>query len=197
MTTSITKTYPTLDCVVLNSGIQQTLNFTQPAGIDLGRVQQELTTNYTSYIFLLTHLLPHLQSLAPRPAAIVAVSSGLAVVPLPRCANYCASKAALHSLMWSMRAQLAADKEKSGHIRVVEVLPPAVQTELHGLQEELRARGPTDFGMPIEEFTEECWAGLVRADEEVPVGVAREMFIKGEDEKRKAFEDLVKWMGTT
>lgn len=195
-TDSITKTHPQIDSIVLNSGIQRALNFTQPSNIDLGRVQLELTTNYTSYIYLLTHLLPHLQSLTPRrPASIIAVSSGLAVVPLPRCANYCASKAALHSLMWSLRAQLAND-EGSRHIKVVEVLPPAVQTELHELQEELRAKGQTNFGMPLDEFTDECWEGLVRGDKEVPVGATKERF-GGEEERRRVFERVVELMGTT
>ncbi|RYP60847.1 hypothetical protein DL769_007947 [Monosporascus sp. CRB-8-3] len=192
----ITRTYPDIDCVFLNSGIQRTLNFTKPEAIDLARVQQELTTNYTAYVALTTYLLPHLQSLAPRPAALAAVTSGLALVPLPRCANYCATKAALHSLLWSLRAQLAGD-EASRHVRVIEILPPAVQTELHELQEDLRARGPTDFGMPLAEFTDEVWDALAKSEEEIPVGTVRDRFARVEDQRREMFHHMVKMMGTT
>ena len=94
--------YPGIDAVFLNSGIQRTLDFTKPTEIDIGRTVQELGTNYTSYLYLITYLLPQLQSRAPKPAALVGVSSGLALIPLPRCANYCATKAALHSLLWSV-----------------------------------------------------------------------------------------------
>lgn len=191
------QTYPEIDCVVLNSGIQRTLDFTQPEAIDLARAQLELTTNYTAPMHLLKHLLPHLRARAPRPAAVVAVTSGLALVPLPRCGGYCATKAALRSLLWSLRAQLAADPATRDHLRVVEILPPAVQTELHALQPELRARGPTDFGMPLAAFVDDAWAGLVRSDEEIPVGTVKERWYQGEGERRKAFDALVEAMGTT
>ncbi|KAI1336652.1 short chain dehydrogenase [Xylariaceae sp. FL0016] len=194
----IIKAHPTLDCVILNSGIQRALDFASPASIDLSLVQLEINTNYTSYISLIKHLLPQLQSRAPDPAALVAVSSGLALVPIPRCANYCATKAALHSLMWSLRAQLAYDV-RSRHVRVVEVIPPAVRTELHELQADLRAKGDTDFGLTIGEFMDGtaegagdgCWEGLVRGDEEIPVGPVKKGFGALEDARRGRFEGMV------
>ncbi|KAK8073208.1 hypothetical protein PG994_004107 [Apiospora phragmitis] len=164
------KQHPNVDAVMLNSGIQRTLDFTNPQGIDLSRVHQEITTNYTSYISLLTYFLPHLQARGPQsPAAVIAVTSGLAVVPMPRCGNYCATKSALHSLLWSVRAQLAAD-EHSQHVKVVEILPPAVQTELHSQQPDLVARGLGDIGITLEEFTDAAWAGLTRATTRSPSG---------------------------
>ncbi len=122
----IIKSHPTLDCVVLNAGIQRGLDFTRPGDIDLALVRKEIDTNYTSYVALTAAFLPHLQARAPAASAVVAVSSGLGLVPLPRCANYCATKAALHALMWSLRAQLAAD-DASRHVKVIEIVPPAVQ----------------------------------------------------------------------
>ena len=194
---SLLEQHPNVDAVMLNSGIQRTLDFTKPQEIDLGRVHQEITTNYTAYVSLLTHFLPHLQARGPRnPAAIIAVTSGLAVVPLPRCGNYCATKAALHSLLWSVRAQLAADPT-SRHIQVVEILPPAVQTELHSQQPDLVARGLGDIGITLQEFTDEAWAGLTRGDDEIPVGPHREGLIKMEMGRRQAFQGMVKDFGTT
>ncbi|KAK8099694.1 uncharacterized protein PG998_012935 [Apiospora kogelbergensis] len=195
------KQHPDVDAVLLNSGIQRTLNFTKPQEIDLARVHQEITTNYTSYITLLASFLPHLQArggggAAPRPAAVLAVTSGLAVVPLARCGNYCATKAALHSLLWSLRAQLAGDAG-SRHVRVVEILPPAVRTELHTQQPDLVARGLGDIGISLREFTDEAWAGLTRGDDEIPVGPRREQLVKMEEGRRLAFQGMVKDAGTT
>lgn len=127
---SIVEKHPTLDCVVLNAGIQRGLNLARPATVDMALVRKEVDTNYTSYVALLAAFLPYLQRRGQQgpgsESAMIAVSSGLALVPLPRCANYCATKAALHALMWSLRAQLAADPG-SRHIKVVEIVPPAVQ----------------------------------------------------------------------
>lgn len=187
---SIVETHPGIDCVVLNSGIQRSLDFTKPGNIDLGLVQSEITTNYVSYISLITHLLPHLQSQAPRPASLVVVTSGLALVPMPRCANYCATKSALHSLCWSLRAQLGQDKA-SQHIRVVELIPPAVQTELHTQQPDLVAKGLGNIGITIEEFTEDAWRGLTEGDEEILVGPIRERFGKVEEGRKAAFQGLL------
>ncbi|KAI5925184.1 short chain dehydrogenase [Camillea tinctor] len=186
----IIKSYPTLDCIVLNSGIQRSLNFASPTTIDLALMQHETTTNYTAYVYLMAAFLPHLQSLSPRPASLVAVTSGLALVPLPRCANYCAGKAALHSLLWSARAQLAHDPG-SAHIRVVEILPPAVRTELHSLQPDLKEAGHDDFGMPIGEFVDEAWEGLLQGKEEVPVGFVKGRLDAFEGPRREAFKGIV------
>ncbi|KAI1766937.1 NAD(P)-binding protein [Hypoxylon sp. FL1150] len=186
----ITTTYPNIDAVMPNSGIQRTLDFTRPKDIDLPRTIQELNTNYTSYLYLITHLLPHLQAQAPKPTALVTVSSGLALVPLPRCGNYCATKAALHSLMWSLRSQLDHD-EKSRHVKVIEILPPAVQTELHSQQTELVEIGEANIGIPLQQFTDEAWAGLSRGDEEIPVGMVRDRFDATEEPRRLGFQRMV------
>ncbi|KAI1777515.1 NAD(P)-binding protein [Hypoxylon cercidicola] len=188
--TEITAAYPGIDAVILNSGIQRTLDFTQPKEIDLPRTVQELGTNYTAYLYLITALLPHLQAQAPKPTALVAVSSGLALIPLPRCGNYCATKAALHSLMWSIRAQLGHD-EKSQHIKVVEILPPAVQTELHSQQAELVKIGQGNIGIPLQQFIDEAWAGLTRGDEEIPVGQVKDRFDTIEEPRRGGFRRMV------
>lgn len=101
-------------------------------------------------------------------------------------------KAALHSLTWSLRAQLSSSAG-SGHVRVVEILPPAVQTELHALQPELVAKGQADIGLPLKAFTDETWESLEKWDakeDEVMVKQVEESFGHLEDGKRVAFEQL-------
>ncbi|KAI1816271.1 short chain dehydrogenase [Poronia punctata] len=186
----IIKTHPTLDCVVLNAGIQRGIDFTRAHLIDLSLVRQELDTNYTAQISLCAAFLPHLQSLAPNPCALVTVSSGLALVPMPRCANYCATKAGLRALVWCMRAQLAAD-EKSRHVRVVEIVPPAVKTELHKLQKDVVEAGLSDIGITIDEYMRDCWKGLVNGDEEILIGPIAKHFSHVDDVKREIFTNFL------
>lgn len=189
----ITKTHPTLSCIILNAGIQRTLDFANPSYPEISsKITSELTTNYTSPLLTITAFLPHLTALSPSPASIILVTSGLAIVPLPRCANYCATKAALHSLAWSLRAQLSAAGGAS-HLRVVEILPPAVQTELHALQPELVAVGQAHIGMPLGAFVDETWEALERWDEkedEIMVREVRGNWGHVEDARRVAFGEL-------
>ncbi|ORY68963.1 uncharacterized protein BCR38DRAFT_424876 [Pseudomassariella vexata] len=185
---NIVATYPSIDAVVLNSGIQRALDFTDPASIDLSLVQRELTTNYTSYISLITHLLPQLRSQAPKPTALLAITSGLALIPIPRVPNYCATKSALHSLCWSLRTQLY-NHEGSKHIRVIEIAPPAVQTELHTQQ------GLDQFGMPLEKFTDEVWERLNKGDVEIVVGRNRAQWESVEGARRKIYDDVLPAFG--
>ncbi len=146
---------------------------------------------------MLSLFLPHLIARGPAPASIVLVSSGLAIVHIPRCANYCATKAALHSLAWTLRSQLSSAPE-TRHVRVIEVVPPAVQTELHSQQEDLVHAGQTAFALPLEPYADETWAALQGDQDEILATVAKQRFGHVEDEKRKVFVttmDFMKKMG--
>lgn len=125
----VTEEHKDLDMIILNSGIQRGLDFGKPESIDLDAVDLEMQTNYFSYIHLVKAFLPFLQSKS-EPTAIVFMTSGLALAPLSRCPNYCASKAALHSLIMSMRFQL--QQAGKGDIKIIEILPPAVQSKYLG-----------------------------------------------------------------
>lgn len=90
----------------------------------------------------------------------------------------------MHQLILVMREQLrgeggGADTEekaapgnggKSKGVKVIEVYPPAVQTELHDEKHQPDIKNGRSFGMPLQEFTEEAWKGLERGDEDIPVG---------------------------
>jgi short-subunit dehydrogenase involved in D-alanine esterification of teichoic acids len=121
---SVATENPTLDCVILNAGKQRGFNFARPETVDLSIIDDEVLTNYTSQLHLTQAFLPYL--LKKEKASLVYTTSGLAMVPLGRCPNYCATKAALHHFCISLRAHL-----KDTSVRVIEIMPPAVQTELH------------------------------------------------------------------
>ncbi|KAK0708835.1 hypothetical protein B0T21DRAFT_341121 [Apiosordaria backusii] len=193
----ITTTYPRLDCIVLNAGFQRSLDFTTPSSISLSSVSAEVTTNYLSPVHMLSLFLPHLISLAPSPTSIILVSSGLSVLPLPRCANYSATKAAVHSLAWSLRCQLSGpESPHTHHIKVIEIMPPAVQTELHPQQKDLVETGQDKPGIELERYIEETWADLVGEEEkeEIVHSVLRERLEAVEGPRKTAWEGFVRAM---
>ncbi|ERT00409.1 hypothetical protein HMPREF1624_03780 [Sporothrix schenckii ATCC 58251] len=195
----ITAAHPTLDCVVLNAGFQQSINLADPASVSLQRLTDEVTVNYLSPVHASNLFLPHFIALGAqgqegregpgRPTAIVFVTSGLSIVPIARCPNYCATKAALHSLAWTLRTQLQADPA-TARTRVIEIVPPAVETELHTRQ------GLPAMGMPLGQFIDEIWAGLT-ADEdidEVMPQLLRNMSGHVEDAKRESYANFAAMM---
>ncbi|KAK4183528.1 putative dehydrogenase [Podospora australis] len=190
----ITQNYPELDSIVLNAGFQRTLDFRSPSTISLPLVSSELTTNYLSPVHLVTAFLPHLASLAPQPTSIVFVSSGLSVLPLPRCANYSATKAAIHSLAWSLRCQLSGPESPlTHHIRIVEIMPPAVRTELHTQQPDLVAEGQGEIGVPLAAYIDETWNALASKEDldTIVHSVLKDQLEKIEGPRRETWEGFI------
>ncbi|KAI9850049.1 MAG: hypothetical protein M1838_006164 [Thelocarpon superellum] len=183
----ITKAHPDLDCVILNSGIQRGTDFAHPDSVDLEQVETEFTTNYLSYIHLTKAFLPFLQAKKSR-SALVYMSSGLALVPILRCPNYCATKAALHQFLLVFRQQV-----KDSAVAVVEIFPPMVDTELHDAKHQPDYKGPAG-GMPLDKFTDDAYAGLVRGDTEIPVGDAKKWYDSFESHRQETFFTNVKAM---
>ncbi|TGO41579.1 hypothetical protein BHYA_0019g00080 [Botrytis hyacinthi] len=214
MIEGVLKSHPSLDCAFLNSGIQRSLNFTKPSSIDLDVISTEFTTNYLSYVHLIKALLPHLQNRVKggENSGLIFTTSGLALVPIVRCGNYCASKAAMHQLILVMREQLrdvgqsesgntveektSGENQKSKGVQVIEIYPPAVQTELHDEKHQPDIKDGRNMGMPLDEFTEEAWRGLERGDEDIPVGTTWKGFGYEEVEMRrkKLFGEMMEKM---
>jgi uncharacterized oxidoreductase len=112
--------HPALNVVVNNAGIMRYEDLT--AQRDLADAEAMIVTNVLGPIRLIDALVDHLKGQAD--AVVMTVSSGLAFVPMPKGATYSATKAAIHSYTVSLRAQLA------GAVEVIEIIPPAVQTDL-------------------------------------------------------------------
>ena len=85
---------------------------------------------------------------------VINVTSGLAFVPIHFLPTYCATKAALHSFTQTLRYQL-----KATPIKVVEIAPPAVNTDLGG-------KGLHTHGENLDEFADHCMKHLASGDEE-------------------------------
>ncbi|KAF1363032.1 NAD(P)-binding protein [Lizonia empirigonia] len=180
------KEHPDLDSIILNSGIQRGFDFSKPHTVDLEVLELEFRTNYLSYMHLTTAFIPFLQK--DNETSLIYTTSGLALLPLPRCPNYCASKAALHHMILVIREQLRAGP---GNIKVIEMFPPAVQTELHDAKHQPDIKDGGKIGMPLNEFTEETWKKLTNGDEQIPVGFVVNAFEKFEKTRQGMFHDIM------
>ena len=145
--------YPKLNVLINNAGIMQ---MDDAAGaIDDSVLVSIVTTNLLGPIRMTSALIGHLKK---QPSAtVINVSSGLAFVPLASTAVYSATKAAIHSYTQSMRYKL-----KGSSVRVLELIPPWVQTDLLNSKDEPRA-------MPLAAFIEEAVTVLGTDAEEVLV----------------------------
>lgn len=174
--------HPDLDCVMINSGIQRRLSWTEPEKVDLDTLESELLVNYRSYMHLTKAFLPYLQKKAPQPTSLVFTTSGLGLIPPSFCPNYGATKAALHHMILVMRLQL---KDAKSNVKIIEILPPAVQTELHNVE---FGKNGEHMGMPLTDFVDEAWAGLsAEENEQVPVQAVKTTlgFYSWEQERQK------------
>ena len=152
----VTGEFPALDLLVNNAGVQRRVRVAEPE--PWAATRQEIATNFDAPVHLTLRLLPHL--LARPHATVVQVTSGLAFVPLAGAPVYCATKAALHSFTRSLRHQLAGTS-----VRVVEVIPPAVNTDLGG-------PGLHTFGEPLDAFADAVAARLAAGDLEIAYGTS-------------------------
>ncbi|MGA3185712.1 MAG: SDR family NAD(P)-dependent oxidoreductase [Bryobacteraceae bacterium] len=169
----VTGRFPDLNVVINNAGVQRQHDFS--AAVDEGEIAEEIETNIMGVLGMTTAFLPHLKSKAS--AAIVNVSSGLAFVPMARFPVYCATKAFVHSFTVSLRHQL-----RGTSVRVIEVAPPWVATELgagHSTFVAEPGRGP----MPLGAFIEAAMEDLASDREELAVAGAKFLYGSGVGEK--------------
>ena len=111
-----------LDVLINNAGAGADHDFREGQP-DLAETSRTIHLNLTAPIHLITRLMPMLRT-RPR-ALIVNVTSGLAIAPRAGGPVYCATKAALRSYTQAVRHQL-----KDTNIRLLEALPPVVDTQL-------------------------------------------------------------------
>lgn len=134
--------HPRLNVLINNAGIMRREDLTRTR--DLRDAEQTVVINLLGPIRLTDALTDHLTS--QPDAAIVNVSSGLAFVPLSGTPTYNATKAAIHSYTVSLREQLR------GKVEVIELAPPAVQTEL------TPGQSAREGYMPLDDFIDETMA---------------------------------------
>jgi len=176
--------HPDLDVLINNAGVQNRLTPLTSTSVSHGskeiwkKHKEELSTNIDGPIHLSMLFLPHL--LGKPSAQIVNVSSGLAFVPIAFMPIYCATKAALHSFTLSLRHQLL-----STSVSVVEIIPPAVQTDLGGA-------GLHSWGEPLDEYADSTVARLFESDDNIEIAykASEGMRSAGPEQREALFKAL-------
>ena len=119
----ITVEFPNFNMLINNAGEMRKINLHNTA-IDLEDITREIDINLSGPIRMVQQLLPHLK--AQKNAAILNVTSGLALTPFPISPIYGATKSGLRSYTKSLRIQL-----KNTNINVFELLAPGAKTPLN------------------------------------------------------------------
>jgi uncharacterized oxidoreductase len=157
----IVQNFPKLNILINNAGIQREFLMNDEKVAAKFEAENEIESNLTAPIHLTMLLLPHLRQ--QQSAVIINVTSGLAYVPHARMPVYCATKSAMQSFTKSLRHQL-----KNDNIKVFEVAPPIVDTDLDkGAREK---RGDTIKGIKPEMVAKETMRDLMNDKFEIAVG---------------------------
>lgn len=121
--------HPELDCVINNAGVQRPFQIMGPDyDFDLSKADAEIDTNIRGPMHLSVSLVPHFNSL-PNGGVIMNVSSILGYNPFSLVNPvYNGTKAWVHFFSMNLRSQL---RQAGSKIKVVEVVPPTVETALH------------------------------------------------------------------
>jgi uncharacterized oxidoreductase len=172
--------FKNLNVLVNNAGVQRDIDFTH--GIDAFLSgESEIRINLEAPIVLSGLFIPQL--IGKNEPAIVNVSSGLAFVPAARMPVYSATKAGLHAFSMALRHQLS----KLG-IKVFEVVPPAVDTELN--PEGRAQRGNFKADLTAEEFTTAVMKGLEGDVLEMGYGMSAGILKASRTDLDKSFQQM-------
>lgn len=149
--------FPDLNVLINNAGIMLP---DQAAGrIDDKLMVDTVTTNLLGPIRITSALVEHLKGKSD--AVIAYTSSVLGFVPMAVTAVYSATKAALHSYALSQRFLL-----KDAGVRVLEIAPPWVRTDLMDSRE-------AEEAMPLDQFIAETMVVLGTDADEILVEGAK------------------------
>ena len=140
-----------LNVLVNNAGIQNWMNINDEDFYQ--RAKQEVSINVLAPVHLTSLFLK-----LPSINTIINVTSGLAFVPFAKVPVYCSTKAFFRSFTLSLRYQL-----KPKNVEVVEVIPPALNTDLGG-------KGLHDAHPPVSEFVESIFQQLKEGKDELTFG---------------------------
>ncbi|MCS5714021.1 SDR family NAD(P)-dependent oxidoreductase [Herbiconiux sp. CPCC 205716] len=118
---TVLERHPELDTIIAMAGVMAVEDVRDPDFLD--GALRVVETNIVGPLRLVAAFIGHLQT---RPqATVMTVSSGLAHTPLAVSPTYNGSKAFIHRFSETLRLQLA-----STSVEVVELVPPAVQTDI-------------------------------------------------------------------
>ncbi|MFH6684609.1 SDR family NAD(P)-dependent oxidoreductase [Bacillus amyloliquefaciens] len=178
----VTENHPEVNVLVNNAGIQQRFHVLKADAKDnWDYFNKEITKNIEAPFHL--SMLPVFAG--KENAAVINVTSGLAFTPLAIAPIYSATKAALHSFTMSLRHQLS-----DSSVEVIEVAPPAVNTDLGGA-------GLHTQGEPLDEFADGIFKGLKEGKQEIGYGSSVERLRMSRDQADEHVENMYNAMKHT
>ncbi|MER3007080.1 SDR family oxidoreductase [Bacillus licheniformis] len=170
--------HPGVNVLVNNAGIQQRYHILKADVIDnWADYNKEITVNMEAPIHL-AMLFSQCFAEKAGKTAIINVSSGLAFTPMAVAPIYSSTKAALHSFTMSLRHQLS-----EAGVEVIEVAPPAVNTDLGGV-------GLHDSGAPLDEFADAIFKGLEEGRLKIGYAVSEKALRMSRDEIDESVSQL-------
>ena len=150
--------HPDLNVLIAMAGIMVAEDVTTADFLD--EAERVIDTNVLGPVRLISAFTEHLQT---RPdATIMTVSSGLAHTPLRATPSYNASKAFIHQFTESIRLQFAGTS-----VQVIELVPPAVRTELMPGQSQI------DAFLPLDDYVDETMSLLASQPDATEILVER------------------------
>ncbi|KAE8381883.1 hypothetical protein BDV26DRAFT_56294 [Aspergillus bertholletiae] len=171
---TVTAKYPDLDCLINNAGVQRPLEVLKDDPSDfLAKADQEIDINIRGPLHLTLGLLEHFKG-QPNGATIINVSSILGFVPFSVINPvYNGTKAWLHFWSMTLRTQLA----RGGYerIKVIEVAPPSVGTDLHRDREDPddNKKDKNPNALSVEEFMGFFATAFERGDSTIAPGMSQ------------------------
>jgi uncharacterized oxidoreductase len=167
----ISKEHPDMNVLVNNAGIQQRIKIADSNFFALAK--DEIAINIEAPLHLIS-LFSNLKSLN----TIINISSGLAYAPMAVMPVYCASKAFFHSFTLSLRHQF-----KTKNIEVIELIPPALNTDLGG-------KGLHTNAPPVSEFIDTVFNQLKSGKTEISSGFSEAMTKATPEDLLKTFNRM-------
>lgn len=122
----LTDRHPQLSIVINNAGVQTLTDFLgEDPQTTRAALRREVAVNLDAVVALSTGLLPGLRR--QPAAAIVNITSGLALAPKRSAPVYCATKAGVRVFTRALRYQC---QDAAPHVRVIDVVLPIVDTDM-------------------------------------------------------------------
>ena len=175
----IASKHPELDCVINNAGVQRPFQILGPDyDFDLDKADQEVDTNIRGPMHLSVLLVPHFNK-QPNGGVIMNVSSVLGYSPISIVNPvYNGTKAWVHFFSMNLRTQL---RDAGSKIKVVEIVPPTVETALHRERKDpddnKRTHGNLK-SLSVPEFMEQVKDGWENNKDVCPAGLGHELVDK-------------------
>lgn len=160
-----------LNVLVNNAGIQQWMTIRDDNF--MLRAKDEITINIEVPLRLTSLFLKMKDA-----ETVINITSGLSFVPLAKVPVYSATKAFFHSWTLSLRYLL-----KPEGIEVIELVPPALNTDLGG-------KGLHDAAPPVGDFINSAFAQLKEGKDTVTFGFSEAMINAGPAEQKAAFSKM-------